>query len=156
MEFILRRERLPSYTAVMCRVFPLLLIIALLICPYRCQGSWGSGCAAESAQSACACCKHCATTDGVAAPNTATAPEDRPAPLSDDDDCFCGSCLCHGAISEESDLVLDQLSFVDTLFVPVGTSLETLSNRIGRNDRPPLFGAPVGRCLRLSLHSLQI
>lgn len=155
-EFTLRIQPIETYTGAMRHVLPLLLIVALLICPHRCQGSFGAGCAVESATSTCACCKHRAANRGMVPPNKVTTPENRPAPLSHPDDCSCGSCLCHGAILEKSDLTLGPFSFVDFHFVPVGASLATVGNLKEWNDRPPVFGAPVGRCLRLAIHSLQI
>lgn len=147
-----RQHRMWSMRAVLS----LTLIATLLICPYRCQGSLGSVCAAESAPAACSCCQRCAASSESATGNKARGTEDRPSSPSDNDDCSCGNCLCHGAVSEESDFQLDQQTLTAVAITFEVSLLELLSERTGWDDGPPVSIARAGRTLRLSIHSLQI
>lgn len=73
----------------MSRAFSSLLILALLICPFRCLGAFcaETGAAAESVAT-CKCCHHAPVSEG-------SHSEDSPAPSEPD---ACDNCLCHGAL----------------------------------------------------------
>lgn len=66
-----------------------LMILSLLLCPFRCMGAVevprASG---VKNSSGCRCCQH----------KAAQRPDHDSSPGRPDSDCGCGSCLCHGAV----------------------------------------------------------
>lgn len=130
----------------------LLLIIALLVCPFHCSDSLGLGCASDDVTSGCRCCHHNKPKTDVGTDQCGQVP---PAP---GDDCQCGSCLCHGAVRGDEGSTQNLLSSTfaladaQAMFV-----LPVVINLPGKwTVRPPIPASPAGRTLCLALHSLQI
>ncbi len=78
----LRRMKNPLFVA--------LLIVNLLTCPLRCLAcEMQATSSAVSSCATCECCKH-----------NEEAPVSSPAPLPENDECGCKSCICDGAVVE--------------------------------------------------------
>jgi len=67
----------------------LLLIFAILACPFNCMGAFKGGDAQTVASPACTCCSN-VSFEPDTAPNRL--------PESPDDDCPCPTCFCNGAV----------------------------------------------------------
>jgi hypothetical protein len=66
-----------------------LMILSLLLCPFRCMGAVEELCVPEIKSSGCRCCQHKAAPRS----NSNSSTPERPA-----SDCGCGDCVCHGAV----------------------------------------------------------
>lgn len=130
----------------------LLLIFALLVCPYHCSASLGLGCAGEEVTSGCRCCQHHKPKSDM---ETDQCSQESPPQSSD---CQCGSCLCHGAVRGDEgstqDLLASTFAMADA---PAMVVVPVVINLSGKwIVRPPIPAPAAGRTLCLALHSLQI
>ena len=130
----------------------LLLIAALLACPFRCLGSFGVSCAQGEEVSGCRCCQH-----HKPKPDT-SAVVDNQGPSDSEESCNCGGCLCHGAVRGNDGSIQDHLAFIaempDASLIVVLPKIESQPGEWA--ERPPIPTLAVGRSLRLALHSLQV
>lgn len=84
------------------------VILALLICPFRCMGVFADA-SAEDAASKCSCCHH--------ASQNGSSPDQ---PGDGSEDCGCASCLCHGAVrGDDGDVQNQNVLFICLLMIPV-------------------------------------
>lgn len=67
----------------------LLLIFAILACPFNCMGALSEGNAQTAISPGCSCCSHGSSGERSA--------PDR-LPNSPDDDCQCPTCFCNGPV----------------------------------------------------------
>lgn len=122
----------------MSRIFSLLVIFALLICPFRCMGAFCAGEeSAEGMVATCKCCHHASSTE-------ADQQENDPAP---DEPGACDSCLCHGALRGEdsgnTDLDLQQIACLPVDLLPLSARslpFEFLESAAENADLPIIFG----------------
>lgn len=135
-------------------VHALLLILALLACPYRCGGAI----ACDNVQShGCPCCKYrrAAREEGQAA----NASGKQRAPSAPEKDCGC-DCLCQGAVLTDDEAfsaapAAFELLAVAELPLPFFPAGDGKSAAVP-DDSPPNCSSSAGRFLRLVIQSLQI
>ena len=112
----------------------LVLVCSLVVCPLRCMGL---DCAAEATETGASCCRceHCQRTS-----TEPTDHDDEPRPAKD---CSCGSCLCHGAVLSDDEVIvqpLDSFTAVATVVIPeVHVNLTALVQQPSES-RPPSSG----------------
>lgn len=156
---LLLRRSWSRLVFVMHAVPALLLIVSLLICPYRCLGSSRVDSAPEEEKvSGCPCCQHHAAekaTDPDSSPGD-SSPGDQES-STPEDDCNCGSCLCHGALRGDGGSTQDLLQAASEIADMSAVMLPVVIHPTGEwAAGPPVSASAAGRPLRLTLHSLQI
>jgi hypothetical protein len=92
---ILMFRSLTEVTILVRLVLALLLVVAILVCPYMCRTGEGCGCCAKAsiADAAASSCPH-----GCCAPVNDAANNDLQTPQAPDDSCP-GTCICNGALA---------------------------------------------------------
>ncbi len=89
------------------------LIVAVLACPFRCMGVFGSAClhkTNESESPGCACCCEANSSSDT---NNESVPSDEKTP---EKDCGCQDCLCSGALIEPRIAYSDSMDGIGTDF----------------------------------------
>lgn len=136
-------------------VHVLLLIAALVACPYRCGGAMT--CNSVQATHSCPCCKQRrpAREEGQ---ESNSAGKQR-VPSAPENDCHC-DCLCQGAVLADDEAVQAAPAACE-LFVVPELPLQHFAAGDGKlaadpADSPPSCSCSAGRLLRLVIQSLQI
>lgn len=128
-----------------------LTIFALLVCPIRCNGgsvaasTFGGGEAKAAAARGCKCCaRQRIPTEG------------RGSPAPREDDCACGNCLCHGAVTTPKVGVpaLEPCEFVVASIAPDEMTRHQRSALLERDDFEGGASPRAGRIWRFELQSL--
>lgn len=130
-----------------------ILILNILVCPLYCFGGADVAALSSAALSSsrlsasCSCCHSARPTGSQESPDPAL-------PADSQDVCFCGSCLCHGAVvgetSENVDVLADaHLIVLDTEEVDSSTS--STSPRRGNRFQPVALST--GRNTRIAHQS---
>lgn len=139
------------------RAIPVLFLIAgLLVCPYRCMGITGEGCAIKKSVTRCSCCHH-DQTDAESNSGSESSGDEEESPASRGE-CPCGDCVCDGALQGDHSKTKELASVVEPQF---DILLEDLAPvQIGPNWKwsvgPPASVSLTGRSLRFALQSLQV
>lgn len=136
-------------------VHALLLILALIACPYRCGGAMA--CNSVQATHSCPCCKHRRPPrEGGQASNAAGKQR---VPAAPENDCHC-DCLCRGAVLSDDEAVKSASITSELFLVPELPSQISVAgdskSAAEPADSPPRCSCSAGRHLRLAIQSLQI
>lgn len=148
------RKTKPYSPSMFAKACAALLIVGLLLCPYRCMGGIGAACADGGARPECSCCQHCHPTAV-----TGTQHGERPESPRPADDCGCSTCLCKGAVLSQKALLadLDACCWWATDAQPASDVASTVGDSLVRFAGDDMHSIALsGRALRLVIESLQV
>lgn len=126
------------------RIATLLLILSLLLCPFRCMGQQCGHQVASASPPKCHCCHHAPAQESLPADSNPARPVDDPS--------CCDNCLCHGVIQSGNDFqqVCHTLEFLADI-PPVELSLLAVGQELpaSRWDQSRHTDAPTGLAVRI-------